>query len=284
MLKLLDFLIRKRHWFLFLLLEIVSLVLVYRSNAYQRNIIFSSGNVVTGKVASVAGAVNTYLNVREINKDLMERNGLLEMELLRLQDEMDAMLADTVAFRGFTPDSTEQFEYEFMQAEVVSNSVSSLSNYITINKGKADGIAPDMGVVSSKGVVGIISVVSENFSVILPVLNPKFRLSCKVLRSNNFGSLTWDGRNSKIANLEELPKHVVFHKGDTIVTSGYSAIFPSGIRVGTISAHKKQRDDNFYTLQVLLATDFSSLQHVRIIKNYKQKEQLQVEQEAKRND
>ena len=87
-----------------------------------------------------------------------------------------------------------------------------------------------------------------------------------------------------MADLEELPRHVVFQKGDTVVTSGYSAIFPSGIRVGTIAAHKKQRDDNFYTLEVLLATDFTSLQHVRIINNKRQKEQIEVEQEAKRND
>ena len=282
--NLLDFLIRKRHWFLFLLLEIVSLMLVYRSNAYQRNILFSSGNVITGKIASVTGAVNTYLSLRDINKDLMERNGLLEMELLRLQDQMDGLLADTVAFRGFTPDSTEVFDFDFISAEVVSNSISSQFNYITVNKGKADGIAPDMGVVSSKGVVGIVSVVSDHYAVILPVLNPKFRLSCKVLRSNNFGSLTWNGRDPRMADLEELPKHVVCQKGDTVVTSGYSAIFPSGIRVGTIAAHKKQRDDNFYTLEVLLATDFTSLQHVRIINNKRQKEQIEVEQEAKRND
>jgi rod shape-determining protein MreC len=206
------------------------------------------------------------------------------MELLRVQDQMDGLLADTVAFRGFTPDSTEVFDFDFISAEVVSNSISSQFNYITINKGKADGIAPDMGVVSSKGVVGIVSVVSDHYAVILPVLNPKFRLSCKVLRSNNFGSLTWNGRDPRMADLEELPRHVVFQKGDTVVTSGYSAIFPSGIRVGTIAAHKKQRDDNFYTLEVLLATDFTSLQHVRIINNKRQKEQIEVEQEAKRND
>lgn len=282
--KLLDFLVRKRHWFLFLLLEIISITLIYRNNAYQRNIIFSSANVVTGHVASVSGYVTSYLNLREINKELLERNGQLEIELLEVQDQLEMMRADTVSFVGFAPDSTEVFPYSFVLADVVNNSVSHLSNYITVNKGRKDGVEPDMGVVSERGVVGIVSTVSDHFSVVLPLLNPKFRLSCKVLGSSYFGSLTWDGRDARLANLEELPRHVEFKKGDTIVTSGYSAVFPSGIIVGKVADFQKQHDDNFYSLGVELATDFQALNNVRIIKNYRQAEQLSTEQEAKRND
>lgn len=282
--KLLDFLVRKRHWFLFVLLEIVSLTLVYRNNAYQRNIIFSSANVLTGHIASVSGYVTSYLNLREINKELLERNGQLEMNLLELQDKLDMIVADTVMFAGYAPDSTEQFPYSFAMAEVVNNSASHLSNYITVNKGRKDGIVPDMGVVSERGVVGIVSTVSDNFSVIIPLLNPKFRLSCKVLGSSYFGSLSWKGRDARYANLEELPRHVEFKKGDTIVTSGYSKIFPAGIIVGLVFDFKKQHDDNFYSLEVELATDFQSLNNVRIIRNYRQEEQMDVEQQAKKND
>lgn len=282
--KLLDFLVGKRHWFLFILLEILSLVLVYRNNAYQRNIIFSSANVVTGHIASVSGYVTSYLNLRDINKELLERNGELEMALLELQDQLDMMVADTATFAGFAPDSTERFPYSFVTAEVVNNSVTHLSNYITINKGRKEGIAPDMGVVSERGVVGIVSTVSDNFAVVIPLLNPKFRLSCKVLGSSYFGSLSWNGRNAQYANLDELPRHVEFQKGDTIVTSGYSAVFPSGIIVGTVAAFEKQHDDNFFSLEVKLATDFQALNNVRVINNYHQAEQVSVEQEAKRND
>ena len=271
--KLLEFLIGKRHWFLFILLEAISLMLVYRNNAYQRNIIFSSANVVTGYIASISGSVTSYLNLRDINKELLERNGQLELQMLDLQDQLDALIADTVSFKGFAPDSTEQFPYSFVVADVVNNSVTHLSNYITVNKGKLDGIMPDMGVVSERGVVGIVSTVSDHFSVIIPLLNPKFRLSCKVLGSSYFGSLSW-----------KLPRHVEFQKGDTIVTSGYSAVFPSGIIVGTVADFEKQHDDNFYSLQVELATDFQALNNVRIIKNFRQTEQIGVEQEAKRND
>ena len=147
--KLLEFLIGKRHWFLFILLEAVSLMLVYRNNAYQRNIIFSSANVVTGYIASISGSVTSYLNLRDINKELLERNGQLELQMLDLQDQLDALIADTVSFKGFAPDSTEQFPYSFVVADVVNNSVTHLSNYITVNKGKLDGIMPDMGVVQA---------------------------------------------------------------------------------------------------------------------------------------
>lgn len=282
--KLLEFLVGKRHWFLFILLEAISLMLVYRNNAYQRNIMCSSANIVTGNIASISGSIVSYIHLREINKELLERNGQLELQMLDLQDQLDALVADTVSFKGFTPDSAEQFPYSFIVAEVVNNSVTHLSNYITVNKGKLDGITSDMGVVSERGVVGIVSTVSDHFSVIIPLLNPKFRLSCKVLGSSYFGSLSWNGRDTRYANLEELPRHVEFQKGDTVVTSGYSAVFPAGIIVGTVADFEKQHDDNFYSLQVELATDFHALNDVRIIKNFYQAEQINVEQEAKRND
>ena len=251
--KLLEFLVRKRHWFLFVLLEIISFTLIYRDHAYQRNVMFSSANVITGYVSSVSGYITSYLNLREINRELLERNGQLEMELLKLQDQLEVMQAD-------------------------------LSNYITINKGRKEGVEPDMGVVSERGVVGIVSTVSDHFSVVIPLLNPKFRLSCKVLGSSYFGTLGWNGRDARFANLDELPRHVEFEKGDTIVTSGYSAVFPAGIVVGNVVDYEKQHDDNFYSLKVELATNFQALNNVRIIKNYRQAEQKHIEQEAKKND
>lgn len=244
----------------------------------------SSANVVTGHLASLAGSITAYLDLREINKELLEQNGRLEMRLLDLQDQLDLLLADTVTFKGFAPDSSELFPYSFITADVVNNSVAHLANYITVDKGRLDGVVPDMGVVSERGVVGIVSTVSDHFSVIIPLLNPKFRLSCKVLGSSYFGSLGWDGRDPKFANLEELPRHVEFQKGDTVVTSGYSAVFPAGIIVGKVESFERQRDDNFYTLRVELMTDFRVLNNVRIIKNFRQAEQIGIEEEAKKND
>jgi rod shape-determining protein MreC len=196
---------------------------------------------------------------------------------------METMVADTASFRGFVDDPMRQFPYEVIIAKVVNNSVSYLSNYVTIDKGREDGVSADMGVVSEGGVVGIVSTVADHYSVVIPLLNPKFRLSCKVLGSSYFGSMSWDGRSTRYAQLEELPRHVEFKEGDTIVTSGFSAIFPEGILVGNVSSFERQRNDNFYSLTVKLATDFHRLSSVMIIKNYRQKEQMQIEQEAKSN-
>ncbi|MCC8153235.1 MAG: rod shape-determining protein MreC [Tannerellaceae bacterium] len=283
--KLLDFLVNRRHWFLFLLLEIISFAFIYRSSVYQRNILLSTANIITGSVVSISGTMQSYFYLRQENRDLLVRNGELEMELLQLRGKLNEMTADTVTFTGYhneTPASQGQFD--FVTAKVVNNSVARISNYITINKGAKDGIGTHMGVVSDKGVVGIVSKVSDHYSVVIPVLNPKFKLSGKVIGSSHFGSLSWDARSPRFANLSELPRHVEFAEGDTIVTSGYSAAFPEGIVVGTISSFKKQSDDNFYTLEVELSTDFHALNNVRVIKNNDQTEQLNLEREAREND
>ena len=283
--KLLDFLLGKKHWFLFILFEVLSVTLIYRNNSYQRSVILNSSNVVSGYLLSLSGNIQSYFNLREINKNLQEQNGQMELKLLELQEQIESMQADTVTFKGAAADSTTMpFPYRFIVADVVNNNIVHLSNYITINKGKYDGIKPDMGVVSETGVVGIVSNVSEHFSVVIPLLNPKSKISCKVFRSNYFGYLAWDGKEAAYATLEEIPRHSEFQQGDTIVTSGYSAIFPPGLIVGTIEGFSKEHDDNFYALRIKLATSFASLHHVRVITNSLQDEQINIEKEAKKND
>lgn len=282
--KLLDFLLRKKHWFLFIVFEVISIVLVYQNNSYQRSVLINSGNIVSGYLGSIYGDITSYFNLKEVNRSLQKANGEVEMKILELQEQLDVMQADTVTFHGAVCDSIHNFPYKFIMAEVANNSFVQLSNYITLNKGRVDGISPDMGVVSDRGVVGVVSQVSNHFAVVIPLLNPKSRLSCKVFGNNNFGYLTWDGRDASYATLEELPKHSEFNKGDTIVTSGYSAIFPPGLIVGTIEEFYTGHDDNFYSLKVRLATSFQTLQHVRVIRNFRQEEQINLEREAKKND
>jgi rod shape-determining protein MreC len=245
---------------------------------------FSTANVITANIVSVTGSVTSYLNLREKNKDLFERNGQLEMELLRMKGMLEAIKADTTVFRSFVSDSTRFFPYEFTTAKVINNSVTYLSNYITLNKGEKDGVLLDMGVVSESGVVGVVSTVSDYYSVVLPLLNTKFNLSCKVLGSSHIGSLSWNGRDTRYANLDELPRHVQFQTGDTIITSGYSAIFPEGILVGFVSSFERQRDDNFNSLKIELATDFQRLSNVMLIRNFRQEKQWAIEREAQGNE
>ena len=293
--KLLDFLLRKKHWFLFIVFEVISIVLVYQNNSYQRSVLINSGNIVSGYLGSIygkivsqcaviapIGTVDDFVSAGEV---ISACYNLFQTHLCREGiSPIEIMQADTVTFRGAVRDSIHDFPYQFIMAEISSNSFVQLSNYITLNKGRIDGIQPDMGVVSDQGVVGVVSQVSDHFSVVIPLLNPKSRLSCKVLGNNNFGYLIWDGKDASCATLEELPKHAEFNKGDTIVTSGYSAIFPPGLIVGTIEEFYNGRDDNFYSLKIRLATSFQTLQHVRVIRNFRQEEQINLEKEAKKND
>jgi rod shape-determining protein MreC len=228
----------------------------------------------------------SYLQLREENRTLFERNSLLEMEILHLEQQLETLRVDRFLEENddeAMPDSIAE-RYRYTTARVVNNSVIRLSNYITIDKGAQDGIRPDMGVVSIRGVVGIVSVVDEHFSVVIPLLNPKSKLSCKLKSGDYYGSLSWDGRDAQYANLEELPNHVEFQVGDTIVTSGFSAIFPPGIRVGTVVEMDNSRAHNFHSLRVKLATDFQRLKIVRVIRDDLQQERLAVEREARKND
>lgn len=285
--KLLEFLVRKKHWFLFVLLEALALLLIARGNAYQRNVFFSSANIVVAHVSSLTSALRSYMDLKLANKELLEDNGRLELRVLELQDQLEALAADTSAFEGAVPDTLEvdePFPYSFILAEVVNNSVNQISNYITINKGRVDGIRQDMGVVSNKGIVGIVSTVSDHFAVVIPLLNPKSHLSCKIQNSDYFGSLGWNGRDTRYASLDELPRHTAYNEGDTVVTSGYSSVFPKGIMVGTIASEEASGDEDFRSFKILLSTDFATLKMVRVISNFYQDEQIALEREARKND
>lgn len=278
---LLDFLIKYSKWLLFVIYVVISCVLLFRNNPYQHYIFLTSANAVSSAVYGSAENVTSYFHLHDINEDLQSQNARLEAQLLDLQtklekfeldEEFDSIMADTI-----------KLQYDFILANVISNSVTRGHNYITINKGRKDGIKPEMGVVDQNGVVGVVNVVGNNASRIISLLNPKMRLSCKIKGSEYFGSLVWDGKNTEEAVLEEMPRHEKFKKGDTIVTSGYSAVFPPGIPVGTIISHAKEHDDNFYALRIKLFTDFNRLSTVRIITN-EMVEELREITEGEEND
>ena len=281
--KLLEFLIAKRHWFLFLLCEVISLALVYHNNAYQRNVFFNSANAVSGYIMSVSNSVISYVNLRSENRTLSEQNKQLELEVLHLKRQLEAAKAELLPYEPVMTDSVYN-TYEYITAGVVNKSVTRLLNYMTINKGFKDGIRPEMGVISTQGVVGKVINVQERFSVVIPLLSPKWKLSCKLINSDYDGLLVWDGRDAQYSNLEELPTHTQFNVGDTVVTSGFSAVFPPGIIVGTVAASNNSGTSGLYSLKIKLSTDFRRLTSVRVVKNSFQNEQWEVEREARKND
>lgn len=273
-----DFLVRHSAWFVFLLLAGVSCFMLFRGNPYRQAVFMTSAGRVSSGVYGVANSVTSYFYLRSINDDLQERLARLELENLTLRQRVqridERIFADSVK-----PDSS-LMPYEFIIARVINNSIVHPNNFITLNRGSLDGIAPEMGVVDQNGIVGIVNVVGPHTSRIISLLNSDLRISCKVKGSDAFGSLVWDGRSPRLALLEELPRHVEFSPGDTIITSGFSAVFPEGIPVGTVVEQLRDADDNFYSLRVELLTDFATLSTVRVIRNFLKDELETVETDA----
>lgn len=201
------------------MLVVASCWMLFQKNPYQQHVFLTSANRASAVVYKGAGEVTSYFNLRSINSDLQERNATLEMEVINLKRQIGEYKTLLQPSGIALPDSVAQ-NYEYHFANVINNSVTHPKNFITIDKGRLDGIAPEMGVVDQNGVVGIVSNVSDHASRVLSLLNSDMRLSCKVKNTDYFGSLVWHGTDPYHATLEEMPKHVKFHRGDTIVTSG----------------------------------------------------------------
>ena len=278
--NLVNYIIRNSAWILAIILIAFSIYLVFKHNSYQRSIYLSSSNKVTGEVYRLSNDVTSFFHLKRNNEELLERNAQLQRTLQQLQNEIVVLTEDTTTVRAFTTDSIQPAQFEFIPAKVVNISISKFNNYITVNKGSLDGVNPDMGVISHNGVVGVVRSVSKHFSVIIPIINPKFRLGAKIKNSENFGSIMWDGNNAEIAQLREVPKHESFAVGDTVVT-GFSQIFPEGIVIGYTKDKGVSMDDNFNTFNVKLATDFNTLQHVLIINDKYYHERTTLESSVK---
>lgn len=270
------FLQRYATWIVFLIYMGICGSLLVHNNPFQQYLFLSSANGVASTVYSGVNGVTSYFNLRGINEDLLRRNSELEFQILGLKKEIagyrDAMLKDSL----LADTSAVTSDYAFIIAHVINNSISRSSNYITIDKGRLDGITKEMGVVDHNGVVGAVDLVSDHASRVISVLNRNFNVSVKVKRSNHIGRLEWDGDDYREALLYDLPKHAVFHKGDTVVTSGFSDFFPPEVPVGVILSEEKGKKE--FLLRVRLFTDFSTLGTVRVIGNRLKEEIRQVEE------
>ncbi|HCO67548.1 MAG TPA: rod shape-determining protein MreC [Dysgonomonas sp.] len=276
--NLIAFLIKNSSWFIFIFLELICFYFIFQYNSYQRSIFLGASNEIVGKVYNISGEVVSYFGLKRANEELLLRNAELQDKLLNLEDYIYQKSIDSLKTRAILKDSViKDNQYDFIISRVINNSISRIENYIWINKGSKEGIRTEMGVVSEQGIVGIVRSVSENYSVIQPVINPKTILSCKVKGSNIPGSLVWTGEDYRYVNLEGFPRYERFEPGDTIITSGYSGIFPEGIIVGYVEDSKGQSDDNFLTLKVKLSTDFATLKNVLVIKNNNKQEIIDLE-------
>lgn len=263
--NLINFFVRYSTWFLFLGYVVLGCTLLFQKNPYQHHVYLTSSGAMASAVYDATSNITGYIGLRDINEDLQRRNALLESEAIALRQQVRLLRQQMLQDSLRNLDSIGRFD--FIIASVINNSVIRPYNYITIDKGSADGLKPEMGVIDQNGVVGVVNVVSRHHARIISLLNPNFRLSCKLRGNDAFGSLVWDGVSPYEAILEELPRQAKFHKGDTIVTSGYSAMFPEGLPVGIIISSTRGEDDNFNTLRIKLLTDFTTLSTVKIISN-----------------
>lgn len=272
--NLLDFLSRHYHWFLFVFLEVICAVLLFQYNSYQSSVWFSSANVVTGKVYEVNSKITQFFSLVKLNEELTHRNVYLEQQVQALYNQLEEKDVDTTLAKGASMKVLEHFRV--IPAKVVSNSVDKKDNLITIDKGEADGVRKDMGVVCGTGVVGIVYMAGKHYSVVIPVLSSKSSISCTIDGRGYVGYLHWTGGNSQMAYVDDIPRHARFKLYDRVVTSGYSSVFPPGIAVGKIIHVYNSSDGLSYRLQVHLYTDFSRLRNVCVIDDDHIQERLDI--------
>ncbi len=255
---------------LFLFLEIIALLFTASRQTHPKAFFINSSNIATSFVYSNYFKVTQYFNLKKENNKLLKENRRLKNKLKKI---------DTISTITKT-DSLRLKQYKYITGKVIKNSILSENNFITVNRGSIDGIIKDMGVVGSKGVVGIVTNVSKHFCVVLSVLNKLNAIGCKLKNTSYYGSASWEGKNYRQITLHGIPNHVEIQIGDTVVTSGYGAIFPENIKVGTINSFRKNHKNNFYTIKLDLSVDMKKITNVYLIKNKLFKEQKRLEEKA----
>ncbi|MGK4566070.1 rod shape-determining protein MreC [Flavobacterium sp. 3HN19-14] len=266
-----NFIFKNSHKLLFLLLLGISLTFTIQAHSYHKSKVISSANFFTGGVYERLNAINEYFNLRTQNEELALENARLKSLLFNAQDTMKVPDIDTI--KGVK-------KVNVVVAKVIKNSFNMPQNYLTIDAGEKQGIKTDMGVVNNLGIIGLVEKTSANYATIQSILNTKSRISAKIKKSSHFGTLQWNAKNAGYVQLIDVPRLAAIHKGDTIVTSGESEIFPAGIGIGTIANIYIDNKTQYYTLNVRLFNDMTNLGHVYIIKSKEREEILQLETET----
>ena len=277
--NLIAFITKYYHWLLFLLLEVVGAVLLFKYNSYQGSAWLSTANSVAGKVYEIDSEVASYFSLGDINRDLSQRNIRLEQQVEYLTAKLAEATKDSMPLKG---GMLQQLDgYKLVAAKVVSNTIDKKDNFMTIDRGRLDGVKDGMGVVSGTGAVGIVYLVSDHYSVVIPLLSSKSSISCSIQGRSYFGYLHWTGGNPRTAWLDDVPRHATFKLYDKVVTNGYPAVFPPGVEIGKVLHVYNSSDGLAYRIQVELSTDFAKLRDVYVVDNNILEERLQVLRAAK---
>ena len=264
------FLLRNSNTLLFLGLEILCFVMVVSFNDYQRSSFLSSANRISGSVYASTSRINHFFS-------LVDENKILSVENVRLRNQLNEWKAKVATGSIYRSDTLPEPQYFYRDAKVVNNSVNKARNFMTIDKGRGSGIVKDMAVVSPQGVVGTVWNTSDNFSTVIPLINTQLKISGRLKSTNYFGSIEWDGLSPRFVWLTEIPIHAPVSMGDSVVTSGFSSIFPDDLLIGEVEDVETDKGGGFYNIKVKLAVDFQSVSYVEVIENRLQNEQIQLE-------
>ena len=276
---LIDFLIYSKHWLLFVLLEGVSLFYLFSFSGYQKSVFFTTANDVVGSAYNVISAITSHLYLDEENRQLEASNQRLRRQVLDLQQQLAEVSGKDARRVGGLHE-----KYKLVNAQVVNMTLHKANNLITINKGSDDGIRPEMGVVCSQGVVGIVYLTSRHYSIVMPLLNTGSKVSCRLRKSKYFGFMTWQRGKTDIAYATSIPRHAKVKKNDIVETNGYSDVFPAGLPIGAVQHIGDSNDGISYLLRVKLFTNFATLRQVSVITNYSSPERHALEEQAQSDD
>lgn len=263
--RIINFILRYRNAFLYCFLVLISLVMTVRSHSYHQSRFFNSSKWISGSIYGAGANISSYFGLREENRRLVEENEQLRKLLFNTTTDSISPLDSTLA------------SYGVMNAKLIKNSFASPRNYLTIDKGKKQGVKQDMGVITTKGILGIVENVSNNFATVQSILNTKSNINAKIKNTNYFGSLIWNTENYTVAQLIDIPRLVPVVVGDTIVTGGMSSIFPENIPIGTIKKYDLDVSKSFYNIDVELFNDMASIKNVYLIENLNREEIKELE-------
>ena len=270
-----NFIFKNSYRMLFLLLMVIALLLTIQSHSYHKSKVISSANFFTGGVYQMTNNVEGYFNLKVQNEELAKENARLKSLLFNIKDTTEVPDLDAIKVGK---------KIDIIISKVIKNSYSNQVNFLTLNTGSNQGVKPEMGVINSLGIVGVVENTSANYCTVLSILNTESPINAKIKKSNHIGSLTWNGKNTGFVQLTDVPRLATVKKGDTIVTGAQSTIFPENIGIGTIEKIYTDNQTNFYTIDVKLFNDMTSLGHVYIIKNKDRDEIINLEKKSEKNE
>lgn len=254
------FLLRFHYTILFLFLQIIAFYLLYRTTNLQHSVLLDAGNSISGRLYQIDNNIKSYFHLKETNRKLAIENAILRSKI-----NSAYLRNDTNSF--WINDTLYKQQYRYVVANVIHNSVNKRNNFIMLDKGSLHGIEADMAVLTPDGIAGKVIRVSEHYSWVMSVLNKQSRISANILKNNQLGTVVWNGVNYRYGTLSDVPAHVKLQKGDTIVTSGFSNIFPKGVPIGVIEDFRVEHGDHFYVIPFRFLVDLNNLQYVYVVRS-----------------